>query len=180
MIIKKKEIIFAFIDSQNLNLSVQNDIIRHGKKVYKGWALDFARFFIYIRAKYQVKRAFLFIGYRKEYESLYKHLAAAGFDLIFKPTLDSQGKTKGNVDAELVLHAMDKIRQYDKAIIVTGDGDFYCLAQYLIKKKKLGKLLIPNQYSYSSLLREFQKYISFVSLLKGKLELKKDRHLRGM
>lgn len=177
---KKKLKIYAFIDSQNLNLSIRNDIIRRRKKIYAGWRLDFSRFFVYLRAKYHVTKVFLFIGYRKEYKDLYRHLVNAGFILIFKPTLDSQGKTKGNVDAELVLYAVDKIRQYDKAIIVTGDGDFHCLTQYLIKKNKLYKLLIPNQYSYSSLLREFKKYISFINLLKGKLELKKDRHLRSM
>ena len=117
---------------------------------------------------------------KKEYKSLYKRLSSAGFTIIFKPTLDSHGKTKGNVDAELVLHTVDKIKEYSKAVLVTGDGDFYCLAEYLVKKNKLHKLLIPNQFSYSSLLREFKKYISFINLLRGKLELKKDRHLRGM
>src|SRR3989338_3595030 len=111
-------------------------------------------------------KAFLFIGYRKEYEALYKHLSNAGYTIIFKQTLDSQGKTKGNVDAELVLHTVDKISQYDKAILVTGDGDFHCLAEYLIKKNKLYKLLVPNQFSYSSLLREFKQYISYINLLK--------------
>ncbi len=168
----KKEKIYAFIDSQNLNLSVRNDIIRKRKTVYKGWQLDFERFNVYIKAKYRVTKSFLFIGYRKENQNLYDRLNAAGYVLIFKPTLDSQGKTKGNVDAELVLHAMDKIRRYDKAVLVTGDGDFHCLVEYLIKKRKLYKVLIPNQYSYSSLLRKFKQYISFVNVLKNKLERK--------
>ncbi|MDP3974387.1 MAG: NYN domain-containing protein [bacterium] len=165
--------IYAFIDSQNLNLSIRNNIVRHKKRIYTGWQLDFTRFFIYIQAKYKVSKSFLFIGYRKEYKTLYDHLSKAGYTIIFKPTLDARGKTKGNVDAELVLHTVDMIKQYDKAIIVTGDGDFHCLAKYLIKKKKLYKILIPNQFSYSSLLREFKKYISFINLLKEKLELKK-------
>lgn len=164
--------VYAFIDSQNLNLSIRNDIFRRRKKVYAGWQLDFARFFIYLKAKYHVTKAFLFIGYRKEYENLYKKLEAARYTLIFKPTLDSQGKTKGNVDAELVLHTVDKIRQYKKVIIVTGDGDFHCLVEYLVRKKKLYKLLVPNQYSYSSLLRKFKKYISFINVLRSKLERK--------
>ena len=172
--------IYSFIDSQNLNLSVRNNIIRHKKRIYTGWQLDFARFFVYLKSKYKVQKAFLFIGYRKKYDALYKHLSSAGYAIIFKPTLDSQGKTKGNVDAELVLHTVDKIRKYDMAILVTGDGDFHCLAEYLIKKNKLYKFLIPNQFSYSSLLREFKQYISYINLLKDKLELKKDRHLRGM
>jgi len=81
-------------------------------------------------------------------------------------------KTLGNVDAELVLHTVDKIRQYKKAVIITGDGDFHCLVEYLIGKKKLYKLLIPNQYGYSSLLRKFKKYISFINVLRDKLERK--------
>ncbi len=163
---------YAFIDSQNLNLSVRNDLFRKRKKIYIGWRLDFARFFIYLQAKYGVTKAFLFIGYRKQYKRLYKNLESAGYALIFKPTLDSQGKTKGNVDAELVLHTADKIRQYRKAVIVTGDGDFHCLVEYLIVKKKLYKLLIPNQYGYSSLLRKFKKHISFINVLRNKLERK--------
>jgi len=44
--------IYAFIDSQNLSLSIQNC----------GWKLNFARFFIYLKDKYKVSKAFLFIG----------------------------------------------------------------------------------------------------------------------
>lgn len=40
------EVIYAFIDSQNLNLSVQKDIKEKGigKIIYKGWKLDFKKF----------------------------------------------------------------------------------------------------------------------------------------
>ncbi|OQY66266.1 hypothetical protein B6D29_02940 [Microgenomates bacterium UTCPR1] len=179
----KKSTIYAFIDSQNLNLSVLNDVVskRTKKIIYHGWKLDFKKFFFYLKAKYKVDKAYLFIGYKEEYSSLYNHLKGAGFNIIFKPTLDPNGKTKGNVDAELVLNAVDLLSKYDKAIIVTGDGDFHCLVEYLIKKNKLFKLLIPNQFSYSSLLRKFKPYISFVNVLSGKLiEIKKDRHLRGI
>lgn len=35
---KKHLIIYAFIDSQNLNLGTKKDIInKKGKKIYKGW-----------------------------------------------------------------------------------------------------------------------------------------------
>ena len=109
---------FAFIDSQNLNLSIQS----------LGWKLDFARFRIYLKDKYKVEKAFLFIGYIEGNNDLYKSLQEAGFICIFKPTLIyKNGSTKGNCDAELVLQAMIEYSNYDKAVIVTGDGDFYCL-----------------------------------------------------
>lgn len=46
--------------------------------------------------------------------------------MILKPTMELPDKTvKGNVDAELVLHTMIQYPNYDKAIIVSGDGDFH-------------------------------------------------------
>ena len=100
-----------------------------------------------------------------------------GFVLIFKPTLPlnkNKGiKIKGNVDAELVLHTMIELPNYDKAVIVSGDGDFQCLAKHLKKIGKLRKLIIPNQNKYSSLLRGFlPKDAVFMSGLRGKLEYK--------
>ncbi len=35
----------------------------------------------------------------------------------------STGEVKGNVDSELVLNAITEISNYNKAIIVAGDGD---------------------------------------------------------
>jgi len=57
-----KETIYAFIDSQNLNLSVGKDLVRKGKVIYKGWKLDFYRFYVYLQDKYKVDAAYLFIG----------------------------------------------------------------------------------------------------------------------
>ena len=109
---------------------------------------------------------------------LLKFLQESGYILIFKPTLERRDhgkiKVKGNVDAELVLHTMIEYPNYDKAIIVSGDGDFYCLAEYLQKKNKLLKILTPTKH-YSSLLRRFntQNYIVRIDLLRGSLEQKK-------
>jgi len=176
---KKHPRIYAFINSQNLNLSVLNDIKdRKSKKViYHGWKLDFKRFFIYLKDKFGVKKAFLFIGYVQGNESLYTRLQQDGYIVIFKPTLEitKEGErvTKGNVDAELVLHTMIEYPNYDKAIIVAGDGDYHCLIEYLESKRKLAYVIIPNYLSFSSLLRKFRKYFVYANNLKGKLEYKK-------
>lgn len=115
---------YAFIDSQNVHLSI----------LELGWKLDFARFRKYLADKYQVSKAFLFIGYIEGNNSLYTHLQEAGFVCIFRPTLKyKDGTTKGNCDAELVLWAMVEYPNYKRAVIVTGDGDFYCLVKYLIE-----------------------------------------------
>lgn len=156
--------IYAFIDSQNLNLGTLKD----------GWKLDFRKFRMYLRNKYRVEKAFLFIGYIKGNQKLYDRLERYGYDVIFKPVLKHQGKLKGNVDAELVLYAMIEFENYDKAIIVSGDGDFYCLEKYLYSQKKLQKIIVPNS-RYSSLLREFanKRLVLELKNLEKNLVLKK-------
>lgn len=156
---------YAFVDSQNVNLAVRA----------LGWKLDFKRFRVYLKEKYGVTKAFLFIGYIEGNNDLYLKLQEAGFLCIFKPTLKyKDGTTKGNCDAELVLHAMIEFKNYDKAIIVTGDGDFYCLVQYLIEQGKFELVLIPNMSKYSALLKRFgKKQLNFMNDLRNKLEYKK-------
>lgn len=168
---RRKKPIYAFIDSQNVNLAIRD----------QGWILDFARFRKYLQDKYKVNKAFLFIGYVSSNKFLYKTLKNAGFIIIFKPTLEYKNRkkrelhTKGNVDAELVLHTMIEYSHYGKAIIVSGDGDFYCLADFLAKHGKLLHILIPNPKRYSALLRKFHKHFIFINGLKKKLGITKKR-----
>ena len=161
-----KENNFAFIDSQNLNLSIRE----------LGWKLDFKKFRTYLREKYGVQKAFLFIGYFPGNERLYTFLQEVGYICIFKPTLElPDGRVKGNVDAELILHTMIELNNFDKAVIVSGDGDFYCLIEHLLKISKLGKMLIPNQTRYSGLLKRLStpdhNILDFMTSLRSKLDL---------
>lgn len=95
---------YAFIDSQNLNLSVRD----------QGWNLDWKKFRIYLNDKHKVKKAFLFIGFIETNQSLYTSLQNDGYILVFKPTMTlPSGKPKGNVDAELVLHTILELPNYD-------------------------------------------------------------------
>jgi uncharacterized LabA/DUF88 family protein len=128
---------------------------------------------VYLKDKFGVDKAFLFIGYIADNKNLYRRLKSFGYELVFKPTVtDHLGKPKGNVDAELVLYsAAIEFENYDTAVIVTGDGDFYCLLDFLEKKKKLSKILIPNRKSESSLLKVFQRLKVFLVREKAKLAL---------
>lgn len=158
--------IYAFIDSQNLNLAIKR----------QGWNLDFQRYRRYLKDKYGVKKAFLFIGYLEENKKLYKYLRESDFILIFKPVMKFlDGNVKGNVDTELVLHTMIQYNNFTEAIIVSNDGDFHCLVEYLLKKRKLFKLMIPDRDRYSSLLKTFRPYIIFMNLLRRKLEYNEKR-----
>ena len=156
----KEQTNYAFIDSQNLNLGVLGT----------GWKLDFKKFRIFLREKYGVTKAFLFLGFIPENRSLYRKLQDDGYELIFKPVVKRCGTTKGNCDAELVLQTMIEYDSFDSAIVVSGDGDFHCLYVYLEQQGKLVKIGIPHRRRYSSLLRKFRKYFFFVGDLRKKLE----------
>lgn len=160
---KPQENNFAFIDSQNLNLGIQE----------MGWILDFKKFCIYLKDKYKIKQAYLFIGYMPGNEALYTYLQQAGYIVVFKPVLeykkDGNVYIKGNVDAELVLHTMIQYNNFNKALIVSGDGDFHCLIEYLANNNKLFGIIIPNSRKYSSLLRKFRKYFIYLDELENKL-----------
>ena len=156
---------YAFIDSQNLHKGIK-DI---------GWQLDFQKFRIYLKHKYHISKAFLFIGYLPTNTNLYRALQDYGYTLIFKPTIiNADGKSKGNVDAELVLHTMIEYPYYDKAVIVTSDGDFSCLAEYLYGKEKLKIILSPHYKTCSILLKKAAKEkIVFMDNLQKKLSYQK-------
>ena len=160
-----KENNFAFIDSNNLNLGVQK----------LGWKLDYRKFRIYLAEKYGVKKAYIFIGFVALNQSLYDRLQEAGFILKFKPTIpDAEGKIKGNIDADLVLRAALELNDYDKAVIVSSDGDFYSLVQYLYENNKLKAVLSPDIKNCSSLLKQTAKEkMRFMNELLNKLEHKK-------
>jgi uncharacterized LabA/DUF88 family protein len=155
---------YAFIDGQNLKLAIKS----------QGWSLDFIRYRKYLLDKYQVEKAYIFLGYLPENEKKYDTLRRAGFELIFKPVMRMpNGQIKGNVDAELVLHTMIQYKNFDKAMIVSNDGDFYCLAEYLKGKSKLLKIMIPDRHTYSSLLQPFGVSMVFMNELKIKLAKRK-------
>ncbi len=159
---QKRENNFAFIDGQNLNLGIQN----------LGWKLDFIRFRRYLKEKYATKTAYYFIGYAFGNQDLYSFLQKAGYVLMFKPTIpDGKGNIKGNIDADLVLQAMIDFNNYDKAVIVSSDGDFYSLVKYLYGKNKLERVISPYSKTCSSLLKKSAKErIYFIDNLQKKLE----------
>lgn len=177
----KKPTIYAFIDSQNLNVGVQK----------YGWKMNWVKFRQFLAAKYGVSKAYMFIGYVPEFEKMYEQMHDAGYAVVLKPTYDmskplpevaaidsKEGEKtaepeekkpiKGNIDAELVLWAMKEMPSYDKAIIVSGDGDFLCLIEYLDEQQKLLKLLAPN-HQYSRLYNSYEQYVERLDKYKSEL-----------
>lgn len=144
---------YAFIDGNNLHLGARS----------QGINLDYRKFRLYLKNKFSVEKAFLFIGYDPERTRMYNYLISSGYILIHKPTViyheNGRRMMKGNVDAEIVLHAAAiEYENYEQAVLVTSDGDFACLMDYLKKNNKLKRIITPTEF-YSSLLQDFRQDI---------------------
>lgn len=155
---------YAFIDAQNVHLGIKS----------LGWGLDWRKFRVYLKDKYNITTAYLFIGFIQTNQDLYSMLQKAGYILVFKPIiLDGEGKAKENCDADLILHSILEKDNYDKAVIVTSDGDFYSLIRYLYEIGKLEMVLSPYSKTCSKLLKkEAKDKINYMSNLDRKIGLK--------
>lgn len=170
---QKPETNYAFIDAQNLYRGTTDRL---------GWKLDYGRFRSYLREKYGVGTAYMFMGYMPEQGSLYRSLQKDGFVLVFKEVLrHGDGKVKGNVDAELVLQAMIDIDEYEQAVIVSSDGDFACLVKYLRGRGKLKAVVSPVDRKQTSVLLRKASPHELVALsdLRNRLEFKKKHPPEG-
>ncbi len=157
---------FAYIDGANLHKAIEE----------LGWELDYRRFRIWLLEKYGAAKAYIFIGLIPKYKDLYQHLQECGFTIVFKETTyDSAGKTKGNCDAELVLQAAQDFyeKKFDRLILISGDGDFSCLANFLLEKGSLALIIAPNRSKCSYLLRRIQTRIVYLDGLRHKLGKRK-------
>ena len=150
----------AFIDGQNLHLGIYDD----------GINFNYKKFRVYLRDKYNVEEAYYFLGAIRDDVSslkLYSDLQIAGYILYFREHNSKLiGKKKGNVDTDIVFEMMKSLVEridFDKIVLVSGDGDYKRVVDYLIIKNKFLKILFPHRKYASSLYKslgsEFYDYI---------------------
>src|SRR4029077_6378275 len=114
----------AYIDAANLDKAL---------RTYGKWKLDYKRFRVWLKEKYKVQRAYIFIGLIPKYKDLYTYLQECGFTIVFKDVLYQDGKPKGNCDSDLLMQATGDFYEGDlsKAILVASDGDYAPLVKLL-------------------------------------------------
>jgi len=155
----------AYIDGANL----------HKGTVALGWRIDYNKFYTWLHEKHRIKRAYIFIGYMPEFDNLYNKMREAGFLIRFKETIrGEQGQVKGNCDADMILRSVRDIYEsiFDRAIIVTSDGDFYSLVNALQEKDKMGGIVSPAD-NCSSLLRKTRAPLTYLRDVRNHVYLAK-------
>lgn len=160
-----KENNIAYIDGANLYKGIAS----------LGWRLNYRRFRIWLSEKYGVHTAYLFMGLIPKYKELYKYLQECGFTLVFKEVVyDGDGKPKGNCDADLVLQTTCDTyeNKFDRAVLVTSDGDYAGLVSFLEKKQKFSVVLSPHPKERCSiLLKRTGVKISYINDQRSHLEM---------
>mgnify|MGYP001160712600 FL=1 len=157
---------YAYIDGNNLYRGIES----------LGWKIDYKRLRVWLKDKYNINKAYIFIGLVPKYKDLYTFLQEAGFTLIFKETVyDGNGKIKGNCDADLVLRCLidfyeDNINSVE---IITSDGDYAGLIKFLKEKNKLRAVLSPSlEKKCSILIKRLNPVIVYLNNIKEKIRLK--------
>ena len=147
-----------------------------GANLYQGtkprWGIDYAKFLIWLQHKYKPNQIFMFLWYVKGNEKLYSYLSQCWYILIFKETLEVDGKVKGNCDAELVVQSVSDFyeKRNEQIILVTGDGDFACLVDFCLHKKMAVRICCPNRDFVSYLLRKRNVPLVYLEEIQHKIQ----------
>jgi len=96
------------------------------------------------------------------YQNLYDAVQDAGFHLVFREHNSAmKGTKKGNVDSDIIFSIMKRLylqEDFDKVVLVSGDGDYKQLVDFLIEQRKFEKVLFPKQIYASSLYKKMGEW----------------------
>lgn len=170
----------AFIDGQNLHMGT-------AKREVDPWEIDLARFRVYLKEKYSVDKAYYFLGFVQEAnQELYEEIQQAGFVLIFREHNPAMiGKKKGNVDSDIIFHIMKKMykkEDFEKIVLVSGDGDYKLVVDFLIEENRFEKILFPIKKFASSLYKELgSEYFDYLENgdIQNKIGVQKEKGSLG-
>lgn len=164
----------AFIDGQNLYMST-------ARREIDPWQINLTRFRIYLLEKYSVGSAYYHLGYVDEkHQDLYEEIQKAGFILVFKKHSSAMvGLKKGNVDSDIIFSIMKRLykkEDFEKVILVSGDGDYKMIVDFLIEENRFEKILFPDRKFASSLYKSLSnKFFSYLDDkdIRNKIDKKK-------
>ena len=149
------------------------------------WKIDLARFRVYLEQKYNVTEAYYFLGFvQNEHDDLYDEIQRAGFVLKFREHNPAMiGKKKGNVDSDIIFYIMKKMYKrepFEKVVMISGDGDYKLVVDFLIEEKRFEKILFPCKKFASSLYKSLgSQYFDYLENVRGKIEAQKEKGSLG-
>ncbi|MFH1046695.1 MAG: NYN domain-containing protein [Patescibacteria group bacterium] len=166
-----KSEIRAYVDGANLHKGIGS----------LGWVLHYGRFRSWLRQKYGVSDACLFIGLIPKHAALYTALQEAGFRLVYKEVVYGEGgMSKGNCDADLVLQVVRDYfeGQLKHAVLVSSDGDYAPLVRFLQDKNVPCTIVSPAVSAKCSvLLKRTNAPILYLQDIRQKIDFRKSHRI---
>lgn len=162
-----------YIDAANILLSAKNI----------DFDLDLNKLFIHLKDKYKECHIIFFIGDIAVLKAMHETLRLNSVEVCIKQVAREGGKLKANCDVDLTNRVTVDVERdlIDMAIIMTGDGDFAVLFDYIKQMQKYSKCISMSRANTSIFLRRRQ-YLSTVFLedltfLKSKKSFDRDSPL---
>jgi len=169
---------YAYIDGANLHYTYEN----------LDWKLDYQKLLDHLRAKYSVIIAHYFIGKTPNNQAIYDKLSSYGYNVKLKdpsPYITDgevcphcggvvnppEKRYKADIDSYLTMQVMSDINNFNKAVLITSDGDFDELVERLVRQDKLRVVFAPCRGGCSKLLKRAAKdRIAFIDEFRTDLE----------
>ncbi len=142
---------YVFIDVSN---------IIYGAKKTGDWEVNYKKLYLYLRSRYQASKVFFYAGVKSLKKNKFIRLEKYGYILrlkelkiykrkpliksivcpkcnfLFEKKFHRFPEQKANCDVDLTFDAMRYSSDYSRIILMSGDGDFYPLIDFLIKKSR--------------------------------------------
>ena len=169
---------YVFIDGANLHFTYE----------HLDWKLDYQKLRNYLQKKLGVDVAHYFIGKTKYNEDIYIKLESYDYNIKLKapsPYMTEEERcpycnkvitpatntNKADCDSFLTLQIMSDLSLFNKAVLITSDGDFDNLVKMLERQDKLRMVLAPCKAGCSWLLKSAAKgKIAFIDDFRAELE----------
>lgn len=131
---EKKSKTLAFIDASNIIYGTRDE----------SWSVNFINLYKYLKERYNCSDIFYFGGLDKnnlKQVDFYNLLKNFGYILILRSIkifINKNGiiKKKANCDVDICFYSMCSLKEFDRVIFFSGDGDFDVLLKYFIEINK--------------------------------------------
>jgi uncharacterized LabA/DUF88 family protein len=168
---------YVFIDAANILYS-QHTL---------GWNISYERLMAYFKKEcQQLGMCFVFIGRfssTNKQNKFFDMLDINGYKVVSKPVKKIKispdvSVNKADLDVEMSFEIYERAKEYDTAILLTGDSDFAYVVER-IKKQEKRVIVMSTRGHISSELLSLAKYIDFRKLKKEISLNKNPRKNRG-
>jgi uncharacterized LabA/DUF88 family protein len=152
---------YAFVDAANM-------IYRNTDPI--PWKIDLKKLISYLQKRFDVQQTYYFGGVDDRNAAqlkLYSKLEEWGYILKLNPVkkfVNDRGEwyIKADVDSRMTFEMMRLLPEYDRCIVITGDGDYYWVLQYILEQKQAGRLLASPSKTAKELKQLFSNH--FINL----------------